>query len=232
MNRKTSQMIEALLGFPRALARLCASEGRLRYLRKRYPGVRFGEGVNADEHCTFGKAVLVHPNALLAHASIGDYSYIGSDCTVIHAELGRYCSVGPEVRIGLGRHPINGVISTFPGFYSANPPTIRYNEPTGYPEYATVRIGSDVWIGARAIIMDGLTIGSGAIIGAGAIVTKDVLPYEIVGGVPARRIRLRYTPDQIERLLKIAWWDRGEEFCRRHAKLFNDPEAFFRTIDL
>jgi phosphonate metabolism protein (transferase hexapeptide repeat family) len=71
----------------------------------------------------------------------------------------------------------------------------------------TCRVGHDVWIGHAAIVMPGVSIGTGAVVGSGAVVTKDVAPYQIVVGVPARPIRLRFAPDVIERLLAIAWWE-------------------------
>jgi acetyltransferase-like isoleucine patch superfamily enzyme len=109
--------------------------------------------------------------------------------------------------IGLGSHPTN-LFSTSPIFYrSINTLKVRIIERNfDYSEYHSIEIGNDVWIGARATILDGVKIGHGAIIAAGSIVTKDVLPYAIVAGVPAKLIRFRFDTKKIDALLELAWW--------------------------
>ncbi|MGH0229538.1 CatB-related O-acetyltransferase [Sinorhizobium meliloti] len=148
---------------------------------------------------------------------IGRYTYIRSGSIASAASIGRFCSFGPEVRIGDGNHPTS--------FLSTHP--FQYGSAIGFelwPEYdefcasgitelpqdvrkAAPIIGNDVWIGGRAIVMRGVTIGDGAVIAGGSVVTKDVQPYEIVGGAPAKRIRPRFTGKTIERLLKLKWWE-------------------------
>ena len=91
---------------------------------------------------------------------------------------------------------------------------------------SAVVIGNDVWIGESARIMAGVHIGDGAVIAAGAVVTKDVAPYAIVGGVPAKVIKYRFSPEQIEELLKIEWWNWDEEKIRKHADEFDNIESF------
>lgn len=90
-----------------------------------------------------------------------------------------------------------------------------------------VRIGNDVWIGANAVILPGVTVGDGAVIAAGAVVTKDVKPYSIVGGVPAKLIKYRFEPWQIELLLKLKWWDWPLEKIKENITLFQNPKKFF-----
>ncbi|MCX5642480.1 MAG: CatB-related O-acetyltransferase [Candidatus Omnitrophica bacterium] len=92
-------------------------------------------------------------------------------------------------------------------------------------------IGNDVWIGFRVTIRSGVTIGDGAIIGAGAVVVKDVPPYAIVGGIPAEIIRYRFTPEEIQFLLELKWWDKGFEWLKEHYKLLHnikDLQNYFK----
>ena len=93
-----------------------------------------------------------------------------------------------------------------------------------------VKIGNDVWIGTRAIITDGVTIGDGAIVAAGAVVTKDVEPYTIVGGVPAKPIRKRFTDEQIAFLQDLNWWDRETEWLKNNSASFQNIEALMNTL--
>ena len=152
---------------------------------------------------------------LLCNTKVGAFTYFVSGRIRGLRVIGRYCSVANDVKIGEINHPIDWLsTSSFQynpkrfGWYSddiskiAEPCTAKmknYIKPS-------VTIGHDVWIGAGVQIMRGVKIGSGAIIGAGSIVTKDVRPYEIVGGVPAARIRFRFSQPIIEKLLSLAWW--------------------------
>lgn len=101
-----------------------------------------------------------------------------------------------------------------------------------FTEYADTIIGHDVWIGARAIIADGITVGNGAVVYSGAVVTKDVEPYSIVAGVPATKIRMRFTEEEIEKLLAIRWWDKDLEWLEQNADAFLDIKQFVRLEKL
>ena len=94
-----------------------------------------------------------------------------------------------------------------------------------------VEIGNDVWIGSHVLILDGVTIGDGAVVAAGAVVTKDVEPYAIYGGVPAKLIKYRFPPKTIEMLLKMKWWDKEEKWIREHTEDFEDVERFTRLYE-
>jgi chloramphenicol O-acetyltransferase type B len=151
----------------------------------------------------------LYDRAMVGDASLGRFTYLAPDSRVINCTIGRYCSIGPGALIGaLGVHPSNW-ISTHPVFFSTKRQTggTTFSDRDYVDEQPPVTIGNDVWIGARAIVLDGRKIGDGAIIGAGAVVTKDVEPYAIVGGVPSREIRMRFDPVTISRLLEIKWWD-------------------------
>jgi acetyltransferase-like isoleucine patch superfamily enzyme len=156
---------------------------------------------------TIGLNCHILENSLVLNSNIKSYSYIGRNSIIQNANIGSYCSIANDVFIGLGMHPTN-YFSTSPLFYRSTN-TFRINllsADCDFVEYSPIQIGNDVWIGARAIIIDGVTIGDGAIIAAGAVVTKDVPPYAIVAGVPARLIRYRFPPDRIENILSLQWW--------------------------
>ena len=122
--------------------------------------------------------------------------------------IGKYCSIARNVRIGTGRHPTDW-LSTHPFQYKEClcGPSLPPGSRRVFADDPPCRIGDDVWIGLDAVIMDGISIGSGAIVGAGAVVTRDVPPYAIVGGVPAKVIRYRFSPEIIASLLELRWWD-------------------------
>ena len=132
------------------------------------------------------------------NSNIGDYTFVGQGTSITKTTIGRYCSIAPNVSIGLGEHILNKV-STSSIFYGNNAYDILTQEP--------VEIGNDVWIGTRAVILRGVKIGDGAIIGAGAVVTKEVLPFSIVVGVPARQIKKRFSDEIIQEISKSKWWE-------------------------
>ncbi|WP_068171241.1 CatB-related O-acetyltransferase [Neokomagataea thailandica] len=165
------------------------------------------------EH-TYGKPEIIEP----AYASL---------------EIGRFCSIGPKVLIILGNHRYD-TVTTYPfktlkAFWPEAEDAVDDHTSKG-----GIIIGHDVWVGARAVILSGVTVGSGAIIAAGAIVTKDVPPYSIVGGNPARVIRYRFSEDVIQKLLAIAWWNWPEDLLReRMSALMNDDiEEFVRLYSV
>ena len=175
---------------------------------KRFKGVIIDNCVCIDEQSKIASNVHILENCVINHSSINSYSYIGKDCQVQHATIGRFCSIGSYVSIGLGSHPINN-FSTSPLFYrKKNTLNIKLVEhDLDFKEYKPINIGHDVWIGTRALIMDGVNIGNGAIIAANSVVTKDVPPYSIVGGAPAKIIRYRFDEAKITNLLNSNWWE-------------------------
>lgn len=177
-----------------------------------------------DTKCKLDKNTYVDRLCNLHNVQMGSYSYIGYGSSINNTMIGKFCSVASDVKIGLGRHPTQ-MVSTSPVFYSEfNFFKKCFNKST-IEESSPVIIRNDVWIGSRAIICDGVTIGDGAIIGAGAVVTKDVPSYAIVAGVPAHVIRYRFSPDICEKLSALKWWDWDEYLLMDRASDFHDSLA-------
>ncbi len=186
---------------------------------------------------TFGAYCEVGARTRIAESRFGDYAYVVQDSEVIYAEIGRFCSIASHTRINPGNHPLERVaLSHFT--YRASAYGLGEDE-LGFFDWRRshrVTLGPDVWVGHGAVILPGVTIGAGAAIGAGAVVSKDVPAFAVVGGVPARIIRFRFTEAIRAALLRIAWWDwphatlaahldefrtlGAEAFCARH-----DPGA-------
>ena len=144
--------------------------------------------------------------------------------------IGSFCSISDRVVIFLGGEHRLDFVSTFPFNMFFN----RFRDLPGHPaSRGDVVIGNDVWIGYGVLIVSGVTIGDGAVVGANAVVSKDVPPYAIVAGNPARVIRYRFPPPVIERLLKVAWWDwPADKIEKAIPRLFNkDVEAFLEWVE-
>jgi acetyltransferase-like isoleucine patch superfamily enzyme len=161
---------------------------------------------------------------------MGDFSYIGDSSKIANTKIGKFACISQEVIVGLGKHPSRDFVSVHPIFYSPQcQAQITFASPPFWEEFAQIKIGNDVWIGARALILDGVTIGDGAIIGAGAVVTKNVPPYAIVGGVPAIILRYRFEPTEIDFLTRFKWWDRDIDWLREHVTDFHNIQNFKKT---
>lgn len=159
---------------------------------------------------------------------IGSYTYIGNRSEILYCEtIGRYCSISHDVKIGLENHAMNHV-GTSPLFYAkqrgmVSSDTIEHVLPT--------KIGDDVLISANAMIMAGINIGTGAVIGAGAFVNKDVPPYAIVAGIPAKIIKYRFDDITIKRLLNSQWWKMPKEELVHYKDQFNNVSSFLENIE-
>jgi len=170
-----------------------------------------------------GNGVLVNPNV-----SIGAFTYINQYASIYSGSVGSFCSIAASVQIGAENHPTN-FLSTSPRFFdpSFNLPNCPFEKSPAPPN-----IGSDVWIGVNAVVMQGVSIGHGAIIGAGAVVTRDVPPYAVAVGVPARVTRFRFEPSLVAWLLKLEWWDRSPDDLQELSALFEAGSSWIELTGL
>lgn len=191
-------------------------------LRTRFPGLSVGKRCYVTDS-NFGEAVNISSDVTLLSCGVGNYTYIGPGCVMSNVIIGRYCSIASQVYIGLGTHPSRKFVSTHPLFY-LNRPAMGWSiaDHDYLSEFSPTVIGNDVWIGLRAAIVDGVTVGDGAIIGAGAVVVKDIPPYTIWGGVPARQIRERFSKEEVEFLTSFKWWEKDENWLRDNYRKLHD----------
>jgi len=157
---------------------------------------------------------------------MGYGSYLSSRCK-IEGQIGRYTSIAPDVVCSRGVHPYRSpYVATSPMFYSTNRITgDTYAKKNTFNDWKDeIEIGNDVWIGERAFLTGNIKIGDGAVVYSCAVVTKDVPPYAIVAGVPAKIIGYRYDQTTIDFLLKFQWWNKSPEWLRKHWMLLNDIE--------
>ncbi|WP_283771405.1 CatB-related O-acetyltransferase [Shewanella sp. 10B] len=184
---------------------------------------------------TLSNYVKLHGRSEIYGSTVGKATYLSS-AIISNCSIGAFCSIGPGSRVGgLGEHPTQ-FVSTHPAFYSnlkqSGITYISGENEIPFVENSPVNIGNDVWIGARALILDGVNIGHGAIIAAGAVVTKDIPPYAVVGGVPAKLIKYRFHPEVVDSLLGLKWWDWSDDELREKCYLFNFPEKMVEKYDI
>lgn len=163
-------------------------------------------------------------------SSVERYSYMGYDCEVINTDIGSFCSLASGIHIGLAEHPTSW-ISTSPVFQDVRNSSVKKKfARKPLPESKRTTIDHDVWIGTNAIIKKGVHVGTGAVIASGAVVTKDVEPYAIVGGCPAKLIRYRFDKNMIERLLNSKWWEKDDSVLEKIGHYADKPEAFLSAV--
>ena len=186
--------------------------GLLKYIF--YPKVSIRAVI--DRTSKLSKKAKINRGARVIDSNIGEYSYVGMNSWVCIADVGKFCSIANRVNIGLGNHTIN-YLSTSPIF------TEKYNG-TGFswinktidPPFKRTIIGKEVWIGFGAMVIGGVKIGDGAIIGAGSIVTKDIPPFAIAVGSPAKVIKYRFSEETIEKILQNPWWNKSEKYLKQN----------------
>lgn len=199
----------------------------------------------APQHAKCSAVPLVHDTALvvdsragawtsigpankIVESTIGDYSYTMDDVTINYAEIGKYCSIASHVCINPVQHPMERVTQHHMTYRRIDYGFADTDDEAIFAWRRTnrVTIGHDVWIGHGAIVMKGVAIGTGAVVASGAVVTKDVEPYAIVAGVPAKPIKMRFPADIREKLLQIAWWEWPREVMEERFYELNDVHRF------
>lgn len=192
--------------------------GKVRYQTK-YWGNHLRIGYKSRViNVVFGKYNWLMENVFVSNSSLGDFTYASNGAVILEATIGKFCSIGPNVLIAPGKHPTHTIVSTHPAIYSNPPYCLKNFSPDDkHNPYRKVIIGNDVWICANAVITDGVTIGDGAIIAANAVITKNVEPYSIMAGIPAKHVRYRFEPEEITALLENKWWDRDIAWLEKNA---------------
>ncbi|WP_461629860.1 CatB-related O-acetyltransferase [Labilibaculum euxinus] len=207
---------------------------------KRHRGVKYRLKNTTLNH----KTVLEGSNAIgnksnIVNSSIGFASYIGDNCYLPHARIGKYCSIASDVKIVIGAHPTERFVSTHPAFFSNKKQAgFTFVEEGKFKEInwaistekILVDVGNDVWIGNDVKILQGIRIGNGAIIATGTVVTKDIKPYSIVGGIPGKVIRNRFSLENEEFLNDLRWWDWKFAKIEKYSSYFNDIDELRRII--
>lgn len=199
--------------------------------------VKFWYNTYLSKRCEFEGMNMVHPKSSY-YGKIGLGSYIGSN-SHLNADIGRFTSIAPGVNCVNGTHPMKEpFVTTCPLFFSLdtskNPDRetfakeqlvneFRYVDPI---RKIDVKIGNDCWIGANATLIGGVKISDGAVVLSNAWVTKDVPPYAIVGGTPAKVIGYRYSEKEIDFLLSVKWWNKDVKWLRNNWKLMTDLDSF------
>lgn len=166
-----------------------------------------------------GEFVQIQRNNYISYCNFGKHSYTGMNTVIMKTDIANFCAISWNVTIGPGEHDYSRVTShsfLYNDFNELKPSHVvaynRFEKPC--------IIGNDVWVGCNATILRGVTVGDGAVIAANAVVTKDVPPYAIVGGVPAKVLKYRFSQDIINALLDIKWWDFPAHLIKNNSSVF------------
>lgn len=171
-------------------------------------------------HCLLGHHVRIDRNNLLMNVEMGDYTYTGPFDMLFHLKIGKFTSISYGVTIGAPEHNYK-LLSTHPFIYDSYYEVFDKSEVVRNDKFdKETEIGNDVWIGCNSTILRGVHIGDGAVIGANSLVNRDVPPYAVVAGCPAKIIKYRFPKETIDKLITIKWWNWSIEKIRSNKKLF------------
>ncbi len=174
------------------------------------------------------KTAYICGGSQIANSVIGKYTIVAYDSTVLNCEIGNFCSVGKT--IGGAAHPIH-MVSSSNTFVEGRSILGKNFYNHKFKNMERTVIGNDVWVCVPSVVKSGVTIADGAVIGAGSVLTKDVGPYEIWAGNPARFIRKRFDDETINKLLEIKWWDWDDKKIEKYACYFDDPKKLFDALE-
>ena len=206
------------MGIHKRIKQILQSFIRIKKLNRQ--GCSISSGALIDRHTNFEGSNAIGFGSTVLKSDLGFATYIGNDCTLIKIQIGKYSAIANSVRIVVGNHPTRKFVSTYPSFYSNSHGMINFSK-----KYYS-KIGNDVWIGENVSILNGVHVGDGSVIATGAVVTKDVPPYSIIGGVPAKIIRYQFSELEISKLLEIKWWDKGSQWIEKYHSDFEDINDF------
>lgn len=210
------------------------------YYRCICDNIIIGRNTTLSLKTSFEGMCKIGPNSDISKTHVGLGTFIASNCRILQTKVGRFTSIGQNVKTRIGIHPVKDFVSTHPAFFSnAQEAGFTFTNKDLFPKHKyipdsseyVVDIGNDVWIGDDVRILDGITIGDGAVVGLGAVVTKNVEPYAIVAGVPAKVIGFRFTQEQIAFLLKFKWWNKDIAWIKDHAKEFVNITDLMRMFN-
>lgn len=200
------------------------------YLEKSIVGFSASIRSYCDKNSRFSEWNKISSSSEVIQSCLGRFTYLAR-ASVKFSDVGSFCSIGPDAMVGgLGKHPVDWM-STHPAFFSTKMQSgSSFVQNDFFEEIHRTTLGSDVWIGARAIVLDGISIGNGAVVAANSVVTNDVDAFSVVGGVPAKTIKMRFEDKVIELIQRSQWWDKPEKELELIAKKSNGGKDFIRYL--
>ena len=208
---------------------------------KRHVGVKFNTKSNTKlNHKTILEGYnSIGYNSNIINSTLGYGSYIGDNCNLSHTKIGRFCSIASDVNIIIGSHPPHTFVSSHPSFFSlrkqagftfVNKDKFKEVNWVNESKNIIIEIGNDIWIGNGVKIIQGITIGNGAIIATGAVVTRNIEPYGVYGGVPAKLIKSRFNSKDVAFLNELRWWNWDLDKIEKYSSSFEDIEKLKKII--
>lgn len=196
---------------------------KLRNIEKR---IKLGRNSNISFRSIFEGNNRIGDNSVF-DGEIGYGSYIGNNCH-ISSTIGKFCSISDNVNFVSGTHPIKNNIATSPVFYSVgNQVPITFATKQEFIENnVKSSIADNVWIGFGVTVINGVHIGEGAVIGAGSLVNRDVIPYSVVAGVPAKVVRMRFSEDYIKAIIESKIWMKDNSWLRKNRNILLNVDQF------